>query len=76
MMSLGMGFGLLLFLLLSGLLILGAVWLVRAVFPGAAPLPGPSRGPDPTARQILDQRYARGEISKEEYDRIRRDLEG
>ncbi len=75
MMGLGMGFGLLFFVLLSGLLILGAVWLVRAVFPGAAPQPGASPGTDPSARQTLDQRYARGEISKEEYDRIRKDIE-
>lgn len=28
-----------------------------------------------SARQILDRRYARGEISKEDYQRIRKDLE-
>ncbi len=71
-----MGFGLLLFLLFSVFLVLGAVWLVRAVFPGAAPQQGAAPGSDRSARQILDQRYARGEISKEEYDRIRKDLEG
>ena len=27
-----------------------------------------------TAREILDERYARGEIGREEYERIRRDL--
>jgi putative membrane protein len=27
-----------------------------------------------TAREILDRRYARGEIGKEQYDAIRRDL--
>jgi putative membrane protein len=29
-----------------------------------------------TARQILDRRYARGEIGKEQYVAIRRDLNG
>ncbi len=29
---------------------------------------------DSQARQILDQRYARGEIGEEEYKRIRREL--
>ncbi len=29
-----------------------------------------------TARQILDERYARGEISQEEYARMQRDIEG
>ncbi|HKY84924.1 MAG TPA: SHOCT domain-containing protein [Anaerolineales bacterium] len=70
-----MGFGLLLFLLFSVLLVLGAVWLVRAVFPGAASQPGASPRADSSTRQVLDQRYARGEISKDEYDRIRKDLE-
>jgi putative membrane protein len=28
-----------------------------------------------TAREILDRRYARGEISREEHQRMRKDLE-
>jgi uncharacterized membrane protein len=28
------------------------------------------------ARRILDERYARGETSQEEYERMRRDVEG
>lgn len=28
------------------------------------------------ARQILDERYARGEIGREEYQQMRRDIEG
>jgi uncharacterized membrane protein len=37
-----------------------------------------SHGPhnwDESAREILDRRYARGEISREEYQQVRRDLE-
>ena len=30
----------------------------------------------PTARQILDERYARGEIGRDEHGRMRRDIEG
>ena len=30
----------------------------------------------PTARQILDDRYARGEIGGDEYERMRRDIGG
>ncbi len=30
--------------------------------------------PDETAREILEKRYARGEISKQEFDQIRGDL--
>ena len=28
------------------------------------------------AQRILDERYARGEISQEEYEKMRRDVEG
>ena len=28
-----------------------------------------------TARQILDERYARGEIGRDEYEQVRRDIE-
>ena len=68
-----MGFGLL--MMLVGLLVLAGViavvvWAV-IYFTG----PGRSRGgPDDQARQILDQRYATGEIGEEEYRRIRREL--
>jgi putative membrane protein len=38
--------------------------------------PGDDRGGrGPTAREILDQRYARGEITKEQYEEMRRTLE-
>lgn len=32
--------------------------------------------PERTARDILDERYARGEIDREEYQRRRQDIEG
>lgn len=32
-------------------------------------------GDDRDARQILDERYARGEIGRDEYDQIHRDIE-
>jgi putative membrane protein len=28
-----------------------------------------------TAREILDERYARGEIGREEYEQVRRDIQ-
>ena len=34
-----------------------------------------SRDGEENARQILDRRYARGEISREDYQRMRKDLE-
>lgn len=37
---------------------------------------GPSGTPESTARQILDERFARGEIDEEEYRARRRTLDG
>ena len=68
-----MGFGLL--MMLVGLLVVAGViatgvWAV-IYFTGAG---HSRRGPDNQARQILDQRYAKGEIDDGEYQRIRREL--
>ena len=67
-------------LLLIVLVVVGIVWLVRSVgSDGGRPSPPPSapwtdaaRG---SAREELDRRYARGEIDREEYLRVRDDLE-
>lgn len=75
MMGFGMGFGLLFMLLFWALLILGAAWLVKGVFGGDKRTLGTSGGSGASPREILDQRYARGEIAREEYDRVRKDLE-
>lgn len=69
-MGFGMGFGIvgLLFLILLwvGLIAL-AVWLVRGLFPHIGQqVPEPDQ--ELSAREILDRRYARGEINREEYD--------
>ena len=53
-------------LVLVGLAILGYVG-VRLAQGGRSAPPGSS----PTARQILDERYARGEIDEDEYQRRR-----
>jgi len=69
------GIGLLLMVLFWGVLIAGGVRFAKAVFSnqphnhvGSAILKQSS------PREILDQRYARGEISREEYERIKADL--
>ncbi len=56
-------------LLVVGLL----VWLVVRLLSDATTQPGPS---EPSARQILDARFARGEISEAEYEKARRVLTG
>jgi putative membrane protein len=77
MMGMGTGFGLwgllLMVLLWVGLIAL-AVWLVRALFPQADRSQGGPAVQGPGARDILDRRYARGEITREEYEVIRETL--
>jgi putative membrane protein len=76
-MGFGMGFGLIglvLMALLWGGLILAAIWLVRALFPQAERPTAVSSPVKTDAREILDRRYARGEISREEYDSMRETL--
>ncbi len=66
-----MGFGGLLWLALLGLGIWALVRLLSNRSPaGSPPVSGPS------AMEILRQRYARGEIDDEEYERRRRMLGG
>ena len=49
-------------------LILLIVWLVRSVL-------GTSQGAaSSTARAILDQRYARGELTRKEYEHMKKDI--
>ena len=76
-MGFGMGFGILglLFMLVFwGGLILLAVWLVRALFSSNSGRDLNAGGKDQNARQILDQRYARGEIRREQYEIMKQDL--
>ena len=72
----GMGFGLagllLMFLFLVGVIAL-AIWLVSALFPRSA-RPAPPAEQDLSARQILNRRYARGEITREQYETIKQDI--
>jgi putative membrane protein len=63
----GMGFGMLLWLVILALIIAGLVWLVRSQPIG--------RGQRRSAGlDVLDERYARGEITRDEYLRMKRDI--
>lgn len=68
----GMGFGWIFMILFWGLVILGiaalAKWLMASSAGGAVP-------PGKSALELLKERYARGEIGKEEFEQKRRDLE-
>lgn len=74
----GFGFG---GMLLGGLLMLafwvlvigGVIWLVVTLARGSQSLPGtPTAGQTPL--DILKTRYAKGEITKEQFEEIKRDL--
>ncbi|MCL5027311.1 MAG: SHOCT domain-containing protein [Chloroflexi bacterium] len=66
-----MGIAMLVFwaLVIAGIVLL-VVWAVRQARPV-----GPGAGGN-RALDILQERYARGEITKDQYDQMRRDLQG
>ena len=76
MMGWGYGYGLLhmiIWLVILVAIVAGVVWLVRAAAqPGAHHF---SARPSP-GLQLLDERYARGEINREEYLQKKQDIAG
>lgn len=69
----GMGFGGgLVMLLFWGLAIVGLVALVRWMFARSEPVP---RSHEPDALEILQRRYASGEIDQQTYQQVKRELE-
>jgi putative membrane protein len=66
-----MGLGLLIPLILIGLVALALGWKPRF----NQPTPAQQSFDQQTALDILKARYARGEINKDEFDQIRKDLE-
>ena len=78
MMGYGVGFGgigLLVMLLFWGGLIFLGVWLVKTLFTGNTNhRPTDYQDKNTTALEILAQRYARGEITREQYETMKQDL--
>lgn len=68
-----MGFGWIFMVLFWLLIILGIIALLRWLGMGGN---GSRDTPRKTPLEILQERYARGEIEREEYEQKRRDLEG
>jgi putative membrane protein len=77
MMGMGVGFGLFgllfMFLFWGGLIVL-AIWLVGNLFPGNRPPRRSAHEQDVRPGDILDRRYARGEITREQYELMKKDL--
>lgn len=73
MMQGGMGFGMggmsIFWLLLVIVAVLVVVWLIRQARPGSPPTSSGS-----SAEETLKQRYARGEIGREEFQRMLQEL--
>jgi putative membrane protein len=68
----GMGFGMVFMLLFWVLVILGIAALIRWLMTQSSP----SRGSrDKSPLEIVQERYARGEINREEYEQKKQDLE-
>lgn len=68
----GMGFCWVFMLLFWVLVILAIVALVKWLAGSMSTKAGTE---EMTPREILERRYARGEISREEYERMKRDLQ-
>ncbi len=56
-----------------GLIVL-AIWLIRWLFTYSQRFSVKNNLPDQGVREILDTRYARGEITREQYDLMKSDL--
>jgi putative membrane protein len=67
---LGVGFGLIIHLAFTALIVMAAVWMFKVVFRDECRTNG-----QVGAVEILKQRYAKGEITSEEYYRMKKELE-
>jgi putative membrane protein len=84
MMGFG-GAGMMLWMVIFWVVVVGvALWLLSRLFPGTreqsgsqqSPTNGLVSGGSGRALDILNERYARGEITRAEYQEMRRDMEG
>lgn len=67
---LGMGLGMIIHLAFSALIIMAVIWMFKTVFRGGCRTYSQTGAVD-----ILKERYAKGEITSEEYHGMRKELE-
>jgi putative membrane protein len=71
----GMGWGGWIVMILGGILFVALlIWLIVSLTRNQGVRMEPPKGADPRFLETLKQRYARGEISKEQFEELRRDL--
>ena len=76
MMGMGFGFGFILMILFWILFVGLAVWLISNIFPRTTDTSGIERRNLPALpEEIIQERYARGEISKTEYEDMKNVLQ-
>lgn len=68
----GMGFGMIFMVFFWVAIIALVVWGVGAVARGGSQ--GPKKEDYPSPLEIASQRYARGEISRQEYEQLKKDF--
>lgn len=72
----GMGFGIIFMVLLWVLVVVGIAAMIRWLMLNSGGQGGrPPQPRDRTPLEIVQERYARGEIDREEYEQKRQDLE-
>lgn len=67
---LGMGFGMIIHLAFTALIIMAVIWMYKSLFRS-----GCRSGGQTSVVEILQQRYAKGEISRDEYLQMKKDLD-
>jgi putative membrane protein len=69
----GMGFGPIFMIIFWVVIIIGAVYLVKLI--SSSSRQNRLKEPEETASDILKKRYAKGEISKEEFEEMKKNIQ-
>ena len=61
-------------ILIWALLIIGSIWLIKVLFSGGTNKSSKQTDKDDDPIDILNRRYARGELNREEFELMKSDL--